>query len=334
MYLEAIASAFPDQVYSQPECYEIFRRAKTVDGLSNRSQLLIKKILTGDSGISQRYFATADPDLMFDADAQELNEYFEREAPQLAVEALKKVLEGHDLDALFICTCTGYLCPGLTSHVAEALGLKEDLFLQDIVGLGCGAAIPMLRTAEGFLAANPGSKVATIAVEVCSAALFVNDDPGVLISLCLFGDGASAAIWSDVPEEGKWSVGEFQTLHLPAEREKIRFVNGNGKLQNKLHRAVPELAAEAVARLWEKRGAEPDQVLAHTGGRDVIDALEQKMGWKLAETRKVLSEVGNCSSPCVLFALEERLKSAENDHRYWLTSFGAGFSAHSCEMWR
>ena len=83
-----------------------------------------------------------------------------------------------------------------------------------------------------------------------------------------------------------------------------------------------------------RRAHEPDQILAHTGGRDVIEALEGRMGWDLKETRKVLRESGNCSSPCVLFALEDRLKEEEGDSRYWLTSFGAGFSAHSCEMWR
>ena len=295
----------------------------------------MSRVLNGDSGIAKRHFCTNEPAAMFDADAQALNEHFEREAPRLAAEALSKTgVDPTDLDALFICTCTGYLCPGVTSHVAEQLGMRDDLFLQDIVGLGCGAAIPTMRAAEGFLAAHPGKRIATVAVEICSAALYVDEDPGVLISLCLFGDGASAAVWSDQAGVGKWQVGHYETLHLPAEREKIRFVNAGGKLRNKLHRNVPELAAEAVSRLWEKRRAEPSQVLAHTGGRDVIDALEARMGWTLPETRQVLADYGNCSSPCVLMALEERLKVAEEDSRYWLTSFGAGFSAHSCEMWR
>jgi len=126
----------------------------------------------------------------------------------------------------------------------------------------------------------------------------------------------------------------FDTIHIPEEREKIRFVNGGGKLQNKLHRTVPKLAAEAVESLWKNRTAEPDQVLSHTGGRDVIEALEERMGWILDETRRVLQDFGNCSSPCVLFALEDRLEQGKADSRYWLTSFGAGFAAHSCEMWR
>jgi len=335
MFLDALASAFPKSSYTQAECLQFTRETEAFENLSSRGQSILRNVLGGDSGIGKRHFSTSEPAAMFDAGAQELNEFFEREAPKLSVEAfLDTGVDIAEIDALIVCTCTGYLCPGVSSHVAEKLGMRSDVYLQDIVGLGCGAAIPMMRAAEGFLAANPGTKVATIAVEVCSAALFVNEDPGVLISLCLFGDGAAAAVWSDEESEGKWKVGGFQTVHVPKEREKIRFVNGGGKLQNKLHKTVPTLAADAVSVLWEERKEEPDQILAHTGGRDVIEALENRMNWSLGETRKVLKDYGNCSSPCVLFALEERLKSNEGDSRYWLTSFGAGFSAHSCEMWR
>lgn len=339
MFLESIASAFPTSSFTQKECFDFSSQSELVKALEPRSQALLRKVLLGDSGIEKRHFATTNPAAIFESSAQELNEYFEKEAPKISLEALQEALtqaglNPADLDALIICTCTGYLCPGVSSHVAESLGMRADVYLQDLVGLGCGAAIPTMRAAQGFLAANPGSKVATIAVEVCSAALFVNDDPGVLISLCLFGDGASAAIWSDEAGEGKWQAGHFETIHVPEEREKIRFVNGDGKLQNKLHRDVPELAAEAVEVLWKKRTSEPDQVLSHTGGRDVIEALEERMSWELPETRRVLNDYGNCSSPCVLFALEDRLEQKKSDSRYWLTSFGAGFAAHSCEMWR
>src|SRR5690606_34094127 len=148
--------------------------------------------------------------------------------------------------------------------------------------------ISMLRSAAGFLAAHPGAKVATVAVEVCSAAFYADDDPGVLISLCLFGDGAAAAVWSDEAGRGKWQAGRFTTVHRPEQREKIRFVNAGGKLRNQLDKAVPSLAAGAVRELYARRQADPDRVLAHSGGRDVIDALEAVLPHRLDETREVL----------------------------------------------
>jgi alkylresorcinol/alkylpyrone synthase len=314
--------------------------ASLLDSLRPRSVDLIRKILTNaDSGIERRNLALDRIDAVFHHDAQLLNENFEREAPPLAHAALAKALEQADLaadqlDALFLCTCTGYLCPGVSSHLAEQAGMRPDVYLADLVGLGCGAAIPMMRAAQGYVSANPHAKVATVAVEICSSAFYADDDPGVLISLCLFGDGAAAAIWTGDGDDGDWQAGHFTTVHRPENREKIRFINSGGRLKNQLHRAVPGLAADAVAELFAQRHAEPDQVLAHSGGRDVVEAIEAKLPFHLTETRAVLRDNGNMSSPSVLFALERRLASSTTDRRLWLTAFGAGFAAHACELWR
>lgn len=341
MYLRSLATAVPPRSFSQDECWRAFSGEGLLESLRPRSASLVEKVLMGGSaGIERRNLALDEIGPIFSRNAQELNEGFEREAPLLAANALSKALQSGGIDAaavdaLFVCTCTGYLCPGVSSHLAERLGLRADVYLADLVGLGCGAAIPMMRAAQGFLSANPGAVVATVAVEICSAAFYMNDDPGVLISLCLFGDGAAAAIWTGQGGPGAWQAGRFTTTHRPEEREKIRFVNSEGKLKNQLHRAVPGLAAEAVAELFAQRGGEPDQVIAHSGGRDVIEALEGVLPFELTETRAVLRDHGNMSSPAVLFALERRLtENRAGDQRLWLTAFGAGFAAHACEMWR
>ncbi|MES2996892.1 MAG: stilbene synthase [Verrucomicrobiota bacterium] len=340
MFLESLATATPPHRYSQRDCLAAFRDSSVMGLLKPRSRSLLEKILHNEAaGINSRGVCLPDLASVFERDAQQLNEMFEKEAPALAARALVPALENAgisagELDALFVCTCTGYLCPGVTSHLAECAGLRDSSYLQDLVGLGCGAAIPVMRSAAGFLAANPGAKVATVAVEICSAAFFLDDDPGVLISLCLFADGAAAAVWSDAPAAGKWQAGGFTTVHRPEIREAIRFVNSGGKLRNQLERSVPGHAAKAVAELYAQRGRDPDRVLAHAGGRDVIDALEAVLPHRLDETRAVLAAHGNMSSPSVLFALEMALANDTNDRNYWLTSFGAGFAAHACELWR
>jgi alkylresorcinol/alkylpyrone synthase len=341
MYLRSIATAVPPRSFTQESCWQAMAGGDFLATLKPRSAALMEKILTSSSsGIDRRNLALDSIEDSFGHCAEKLNNHFEREAPPLASAALldalqKSGLMAADVDALFVCTCTGYLCPGVSSHVAEQTGMRHDVYLADLVGLGCGAAIPMMRAAQGFLAANPQAVVATVAVEICSSAFFANDDPGVLISLCLFGDGAAAAVWTAQGAAGDWLAGHFTTTHLPQEREKIRFVNSAGKLKNQLHRAVPGLAAEAVAGLFAQRAAEPDQVLAHSGGRDVVEALESVLPFHLTETREVLRDHGNMSSPSVLFALERRLAADQpEDRRLWLTAFGAGFAAHACELWR
>jgi predicted naringenin-chalcone synthase len=218
------------------------------------------------------------------------------------------------------------------------MGLREDVWLQDLAGLGCGAAIPALRTVEAMLSARPDATVACVAVEVCSAAFYLDNDRGVIVSACLFGDGAAATVWRSSPGPLRFRCHDFDTVHAPAERDRIRFEQREGKLRNLLHPSVPELAARAVSHLHRRAGASgsaPHRIIAHAGGKDVINALEKVLpGQRLEASRTILRRHGNMSSPSVLFALEEALRDdAPSPGRdWWLTSFGAGFSAHSCRL--
>ena len=340
MHLLALANAVPPHSFTQAELWEVARESQALMRLREGSRGFIERILLGNSGIRERQLALHDFENLFDRDAEALNHAFEEAAPKLGNAALRAALERAglrpgELDALFVCTCTGYLCPGLSSFMAEELGLRGDAFLSDLVGLGCGAAIPTLRNAAGFAAREPEANIAVVAVEVCSAAFYLDDDPGVLISACLFGDGASASIWRGREPGAGLRIHNFDTLHLPEDRGLLRFENAGGKLRNRLHKTVPARAAAAVGSLREGlNGTTPEAVIAHAGGRDVIDALEARLaGEPLAPARRVLAAHGNMSSPSVLFALEdylERLGNGLPGGPLWLTSFGAGFAAHSC----
>ena len=345
MFLHALATAVPPAVFTQAQCLEIVRNSTAKHRLTRRAQLILRTVLKGDSGVQTRHFAVPEIAGVFDLTCDQLNTAFRAEAPRLAGRALTAALTqagvtAGEVDALLICTCTGYLCPGVSSYVAEQLGLRTDAFLQDLVGLGCGAAIPTLRAAQAVLAAKPDAVVACVAVEICSAAFYLDDDPGVIISACLFSDGAAASIWRSTPGPGGLRCHGFDTLHLPADRDRLRFEQRDGKLRNLLDPAVPQLAASAVSRLFataQARGnARPiRRIIAHPGGRDVLNALEAALpDFPLDASRRVLRDCGNMSSPSVLFALEEAMRDGTPDENadWWLVSFGAGFSAHACRF--
>ena len=340
MFLQSLATAVPPGLFTQQQCWEISRNSPALQRLNRRSQLILRAILTGDSGIATRHFAVNDIAKTFDLTPDELNAAYRREAPLLAGAALSRALaqaelQPEQLDALFLCTCTGYLCPGVTSYVAEQLGLRRDAILHDLVGLGCGAAIPTLRAASHLLAAQPEAVVACVAVEISSAAFYLDDDEGVLVSACLFSDGAAATVWRGRPGAPGLRCHGFRSLHWPEKRDLLRFETRNGKLRNLLDRSVPGEAAAAVATLFaDERGARPGAVLVHPGGRDVLEAIEPVLPeYSLAESRAVLQAHGNMSSPSVLFVLEEYLRHHQGGNGdVWLASFGAGFSAHSCRL--
>lgn len=345
LHLQTLATAVPPTRLTQTECWERLSRWPGRGRLSRRAQLTLHAILQRDRSIETRHFARPAIDDVLEFDADQLNAYFRDAAPDLGAAALQTALRQIDrptreLDALFVCTCTGYLCPGLSSYIGERLGLRRDVYHQDLVGLGCGAAIPTLHAAAAFPALHPGATVATVAVEVCSAAFYLDDDPGVLVSACLFADGAAAAIWRGAPGAHSLECRDFVSRHVPAERDRLRFEQRDGRLRNLLDPLVPELAAHAVGELFAAELARPGArpigaVVAHPGGRDVLDALQRVLPeHRLDASRDVLRRFGNLSSPSVLFALEEALRRGAPDETtdWWLVSFGAGFSAHACRL--
>lgn len=210
----------------------------------------------------------------------------------------------------------------------------------DLVGQGCGAALPNLRAGEAILSSGRANRVLSVCVEVCSAAFFMDDDPGVLISACLFADGAGAAVLANEASPSRRRV-EWKftdSLLVPAERDTLRFGHQNGKLRNILQPRVPQVASDLAAKLFAESlvttGIKREQItgwVLHTGGRNVILALRDKLKLSAEDVRHssaVLSEFGNLSSPTVYFVLERALNDSVPDGLWWMSAFGAGFSCH------
>jgi len=344
MHLLSLETASPPARYTQRDCYRIFSESKARHRLRERSVELMEKVLLGDTGIDTRGFCYPEVETIFDAGPEELNRIFEREAPRLGTRALHSALDSAglqagQLDGLVVCTCTGYLCPGLSSFIAQQARLRDDCELIDLVGMGCGAAVPSLRMVSHQLLARPERHIAMIAVEVCSAAFYLDDDPGVIISACLFGDGAAASLWTGTPGDSPhWRADGFESLHWPEKRQFLRFENARGFLRNRLSKRVPAEASAAVRTLFDRslaNGLDPQAtILSHTGGRDVLDALEEALpGHTFPESREILRLHGNMSSPSILFVLKEHLaRNGNSAGPLWLTSFGAGFCAYSFSL--
>ena len=345
MFISALGTAVPANRYSQRECWDALRIAPQFRALRGPSRVLLERVLTGEHGVRTRHLALERLADAFVIDPDALARRFSRHAPELATRAARRALDRagvspRQIDGLVVSTCTGYLCPGLTSHVGERLGLRSDVLGLDLVGQGCGAALPNLRAAEALLAADRAAHVLCVCVEVCSAALYIDDDPGVLVSACLFGDGAGAALvskkWSGEGRRAEWR--EAVSLTDPAEREALRMETRNGLLRNILSREVPQLAAEranaVLEKLLFKHGLERKDVAAwiwHAGGRTVLERLREVTGLREQDTRRsaeLLETFGNLSSPFVLFVLEKALEEGAPPGVWWMSSFGAGFTCH------
>src|SRR5450432_1794565 len=345
MFFIGLGTAVPPQRYVQHDSWAALNDWPQFSQLKPRSRAILKKVLCGDNGIAARHLALDPLAEVFDQTPDALQARFARHAPALAVEAALRALKNAscrpaEMDAVLISTCTGYLCPGLTSYVSEQLGLRPDIFALDLVGQGCGAALPNLRAAEAILTAGRGKKILSICVEVCSAAFFLDDDPGVLISACLFGDGAGAAVLSTEPIAGKrrirWKAAG--TMLRASDRNALMFETRNGMLRNILTRPVPRLAAEHAEKVLhsvlDTAGLKPTDINAwimHAGGRDVLEALQRRLNLGASDLRysaDMLYRYGNMSSAFVYFVLQAALDDDAEPGWWWMSAFGAGFSCH------
>lgn len=345
MFVTGLGTAVPPGRFTQAECWAALQAAPQFPLLKPRSHALLRKVLSGENGIVSRHFAVADLREAFTLTPDALHERFTRHAPELAARAAahalaKARLGPAEVDAVIISTCTGYLCPGLTSYVGEMLGLRPDVVALDLVGQGCGAALPNLRTAEALLKAGRAQHVLCVCVEICSAAFYLDNDPGVLISACLFGDGAAAAVVSAHPaahaRRVEWMAS--RSILSPPERDLLRFEQRGGMLRNILAREVPELAASHAEKLLAEmlqshplKHREVTGWVLHAGGREVLAALQKRLCLEESDVRwstQILRDFGNVSSPFVLFVLEKAVAEKTRGGWWWMSSFGAGFSCH------
>ncbi len=343
--LRSLAIAVPPLRVTSPEAYEFF---STAFQLAPKEQELYRRLLL-EGPVESRYLGMDYVEQARETDPDRLNARFLRHARLTAAEAARRALAAagltpSDIGALVVNTCTGYVCPGLTSYLADDLDLPRGIHAFDIVGMGCGAALPNLECAAGLLALDGSRPVLSIAVEICSATLFMGPDPGLIVSNCIFGDGAAAAVLTEERSGGPPFAARFKgfsAVLAPEYRESLRYRQEGGRLRNRLSIRVPQigsrLGAEALERLLAPRGLSKRDIrwwAAHAGGTAVLDEVGERIGLDpeaLRFSRAVFREYGNMSSPSVLFGLERVLREgrpAAGDLGV-LLAFGAGFSAYA-----
>ena len=345
MFFTGIGTSTPARRYTKAECWNAFLESEWFARLDRRSHAIAEAVLSRDNGISARRLALDSLAEVFAIDPDTLQRRFATHAPALATEAAARAMRdagvaARDIDGIVVSTCTGYLCPGLTSYLAESLGLRADVQAYDLVGQGCGAALPNLRLADALIGGGTSQHVLSVCVEVSSAAMYLDNDPGVLVSACLFADGAGAAVLSKQPMQRDRRI-EWRTsgsVVEPRQRDALRFEQRGGMLRNILTRPVPALAAEHALAVLEtvlaREKLKADDIttwVMHAGGRDVLQALRERIGLSADDLRysaEILDEYGNMSSAFIYFVLKCALDANSPNGWWWMSAFGAGFTCH------
>jgi predicted naringenin-chalcone synthase len=268
--------------------------------------------------------------------------YAEHSRP-LATLASTRALEdsgvaAHEITHLITVSCTGFDAPGVDVHLFDQLGLRKTTQRLHIGFMGCHGAINGLRAARGLAAADPTARILICAVELCSLHFKFQWDPELMLGNVLFADGAAALVLAS-SEAGDGAICQLRdtgSCLLEDSREAITWGVGDWGFDMTLSNRVPDIIGEQLkpwlANWLDSQGQSIETInswAVHPGGPRILDAVDEALGLDsaiLATSRAVLSELGNMSSPTVLFILE-RLLRQRSPRPCVILGFGPGLVA-------
>ena len=283
-------------------------------------------------GLARRIFANADVrrrhgvvnPLVEDPSAWSTAERMRRylvEALPLGKDALTTALDragvaATDVGLLVVCSCTGYVTPGLDILLARDLAMAPDLRRVLIGHMGCYAALPGLGVAADYVELHRRPAV-LLCVELPSLHVQPSErDLQQVVAHALFSDAAAAAVL--VPDGSGPRVVRLVARTDPTTTDHMTWHITDLGFRMGLSPEVPDALARhvtpAVAELLGPSGLETTDISAwavHPGGPRILDVVAQRLALPteaMTPSRSVLADHGNCSSSTVLLVLDELLR--------------------------
>jgi len=312
--LVSVGTATPPRAYTQQE----------VLAWSRESDPKVQRLFR-NSHIKTRHLYLPDPvegTLPEESSQQLLDKHLRGSleiGPQAIDDALVPLgLTPAGIDFLICVTSTGFLCPGLSAHLIKKMGFRDNIQRIDIVGMGCNAGMNALQVATGLARSQPGKTGLLLCVEVCSAAYVHNRKMSTAVVNSLFGDGAAAVVVRHDDGDG-WAEGpvvvDAEPYILTEAIDAMKYELEDSKLSFFLDRDIPYVIGRHVSipvgRLLARHGLEVpdiDHWIIHSGGKKVIDAIQQNLGLSdrdTRHTRSILQDCGNVSSGSVFFSFQQ-----------------------------
>src|SRR5688500_17473268 len=90
MFVQGVGTATPPYRYAQREGWDAVQRSPSASKLSSRSLAILRRVLTGDSGIQTRNFVMSSLDQAFHLDPNTLHRRFAENAPVIGEAAARK----------------------------------------------------------------------------------------------------------------------------------------------------------------------------------------------------------------------------------------------------
>lgn len=263
---------------------------------------------------------------------------YQKEALPLACRALEPLLKENSpqtITHLILTSCTGFYAPGLDIEIIHEFNLNRSIERNIIGYMGCYAAITALRSAYHIVRSNPKAKVLMLNLELCTLHWREKASLDQVLSHLLFADGCAASLIS--AETRGFSLERFFTAFLPDSLDHMRWTIGDDGFYMTLDSRIPNELKHAIKShsqkiLHEKNKKDFNLWAIHPGGSAILDAVQEGFDLEdsaLKDSREVLKQFGNMSSPTVMFVLKRLL---ENPNAFgWgsAIAFGPGLTLES-----
>ncbi len=278
---------------------------------------------------------------------QEMNDEYIRISLASSVMAIEDCLQQSSIskdtitDIIFVST-TGLSTPSIDALIINQLKLNANINRTPIFGLGCAGGVAGFSKGCVLAKANPNAVVLVVAAELCSLTFLRNDySKSNFIGSSLFADGICACI----------ITGDH---HTNKTKQSIKFLGTQSKLyydsldvmgwefQNKgfkvlFSQDIPTIIEKNikadVTNFLEKHNlsiADIKNFIFHPGGKKVLNAYRDSLQVEsdfLKNTREIMNENGNMSSPTVLYVLERFFKTGFENGYGLMVAMGPGFSS-------
>ncbi|HYF15421.1 MAG TPA: type III polyketide synthase [Phycisphaerales bacterium] len=309
--------------------------ARGVAGMYERSGVDRRgSVLLNADGSQSFYAPTHDPT------TRERMQRFAREAGTLAASACRDALTRAGVSPVGVthvvtASCTGFSAPGVDQALVESLGLPTCVERTHIGFMGCHAAVNALRVAGAFARAHERAVVLVCCAELSSLHYQFGDAAAdSVVANALFADGAAAAVVSR--SDSGLAIRSTSSALIPGTRDLMSWTIGDHGFVMTLSPKVPDVLASEVPGWiggWLGRNgqtaADIDRWAIHPGGPRLLRAVAGALSLReeqWADSREVLAQHGNMSSPTVLFILDRLVRRGVTGPIAML-AFGPGLAA-------
>ena len=287
MRISGVASAFPQNYYSQAEIAAALKRHWI--GELEKPEVLDR--LLSRVGVNGRYLALPIDryDRLTDWGAK--NDLWIQTAEDLAEQSICRALTRAglceaDLDAIFFVSVTGVASPSIDARLINRMNLRPNIKRIPIFGLGCVAGAAGIARASDYVKAFPAQSAVLVSVELCSLTWQRKDlSVANIISSGLFGDGSAAVIVSGAARDsfGPEIIATVSSFYRGTEDVMGWDISSDG-FTIVLSPEVPDMVRKYLARdidaFLAEHGLSRDDIgswIMHTGGPKVLEATAEAL---------------------------------------------------------